>query len=221
MRSWSQNLCFKKNAVALACLLACVQAQPVFAKALTDGVSSSLYSAVGPGNMAFGGQQNLTPRVGLSAAYDRIDYNQTIYSGWRFGSNWLLAKFLATDWRANAILSFGLSGMQGPQHGHSGIWMRSDLDWENRHVLFAVSGEDARGSRMPRIATAEARAGYSPFPAKMDSIQPWIVASVVTRSGTGEPKYFSILRLLHENWFLELGVALNSQDKLLNLAVAL
>lgn len=167
------------------------------------------------------GQQNLTRSFGLLAGYQSETYNDLKYSGWRFGSNWLVGRILGKNWRSDFLLSLGLGGLQGPSHSHSTAWAKFEAEWETRNVLIGARVGDQRGTRMSPIHEIQGRVGYSPLVPEMNSIQPWFVFSSLSRSGTGNTKFFAILRLLNENWWLELGTALNSTDKILRFAVAL
>jgi hypothetical protein len=190
-------------------------------KPLSDSVSSTLNLKTEPGLIEIIGQQNLSRRFGLLAGYQREVFLNSTYSGWKFGSNWLLARILSDSWISNAILSFGLSGMESASHGQMAVWAGGDLDWETRHFMVALAGTMMKGTQMPQLNTGQIRLAYSPLVAEMNSIQPWFLLSALSRSGAGGLLYFAVLRLVNTNWWLEIGNSLSTQDKLLNFSIAL
>lgn len=191
------------------------------ARPLTDGTSSTLNAVAAPGITEAFAQQNLHPRFGVLAGFERLTYLERRYSGWKFGGNWLFARYLGERSRANAVLGMGLSGMQGEGHGHSGVYERIDLDWENRRWLVTASGLSQAGNQMSWIGELQARVGYSPVAAEMNTLQPWFLLGLFSRSGTGVPRYLALLRLMQDSWWTELGTALNESNLFLSFSVAL
>lgn len=191
------------------------------AKPLSDGISGSLGLVSEPGHLDLEGQQNFHPRFGLLAGYSRETYLSSNYSGWKLGGNFLLGRILSENWQASSVFTVGLAGMQADDHGHSAVWGRLNLDWENRRVLFGLLGETQRGLRMPGIDELQIRSGYSPLVSELNNIQPWFVISWYTRSGTGPAKVLAILRLLGGRWWVELGSSLSSTDRVLNFSISL
>ena len=211
-----------------------VTSATAWAKPLTDGVSGSANFDAAPGLILLSGQQNLAPRFGLVAGYQRESFLQgsveplgersaeNTYSGWMFGTNALVAKILGENWRASSVASFGLGGMKGPVHDHSTAWAKLGADIETRHVLFDAFVEAQRGTAgMPAINALEVRTGYSPTEPDLNSVQPWFLIAWRSRTGTGDSRVFAMLRLLSGKWWLELGASLTNSDKLLSFSVAL
>lgn len=192
-----------------------------FGAPLTDGVSSVLEARKEPGLIELVGQENFTSHFGLMAGYTRESYTDSIYSGWELGSNWLLLRILSDDWKSSVVVSLGLSGLQGEEHGHLAVWSRVDLDWESRQFLVALFSEFQRGSLMPGIDTGQVQVGYSPMIADTGSIQSWFLVAYFARSGIGEPRVLAVFRLVSSSWRLEVGTSLSSPEPILNFAIAL
>ncbi|MGE0614224.1 MAG: hypothetical protein AB7P04_01170 [Bacteriovoracia bacterium] len=191
------------------------------AKPLSDSVSTGITVSAKPGMLEITGQQNLYPRFGLLVGFQRMAYGPDPYAGWEFGGNVLLFRALGEWWQANGVLGAGFAGMSGPDHGHSALWTRLDLDWETRRVLVAWEGYLQRGNRMPNVDASQARLGYAFTAAEMTGVQPWLIAGHYSRSGVEGFPVFGAMRFMTAEWWLEAGASLRGDWIFLGASISL
>jgi len=120
----------------------------------------------------------------------------------------LLKRWNLADAQANVWLFAGVGDIRGNDFGGSKLALAPgvQVDYETTRVYLAATARLYRATDLNHDF-ASVRAGFSFYEADYDEIQPWIVLEARRMRGLSDKTEITpMLRLIHNRYFVELGV---------------
>ena len=156
-----------------------------------------------------------TPRdaLGPSAVYMRSDDKQRTREWAEIAYTRLLHRWNLPHAQANAWFIAGVGAVRGSdfEGSRAAASPGLQLDYETTRLYFAANGRMYRAKGM-RHDYASARAGFSFYEVDYDEVQPWLLVEARRMQGLSEQAEVTpMLRLIHNRYFVELGVSNASQ----------
>jgi hypothetical protein len=125
----------------------------------------------------------------------------------------LLSRWNMPEAQANLWLTGGMGTLTGNNLTSSRLLLTPgmQLDYETTRVYFSANARLYRAKEVNHDY-ASVRAGFSLFEADYDETQPWVIVELRRMRGlSGKTEITPMLRLIHQRYFIELGISRSAQ----------
>lgn len=153
--------------------------------------------------------------IGVGGLYMRSDDESRTRTLAEVNYTRLLKRWNLEDAQANVWLFAGIGSIRGNDFSGSKLAYAPGLqvDYETTRVYFAATARLYRASGLNHDF-GSLRAGFSFYEVDYDEIQPWLVLEARRMRGLSErTEVTPMLRLIHNRYFVELGVSTARQAR--------
>ena len=153
--------------------------------------------------------------VGAGGLYMRSDDEAKSRTLAELNYTRLFARWNLEDAQANVWLFAGVGAVRGNDFtGSKLVWAPGlQLDYETTRVYFATTARLYRATGLNHDF-ASVRAGFSFYEVDYDEVQPWLVLEARRMRGLSDKTEITpMLRLIHNRYFVELGVNNSAQAR--------
>lgn len=151
--------------------------------------------------------------IGVGGVAMRSDDKRLTREAVEVNATHLLSRWNMPDAQANLWLTGGIGSLKGNNLAGSRTLVTPGMqfDYETTRVYLSANARLYRAKEVNHDY-ASARVGFSLFEADYDETQPWLIVEVRRMRGlSGKTEITPMLRLIHQRYFVELGVSQSRQ----------